>query len=62
MTLTEARNHIGCKVVHSPGDGKPRHGLITSVGSWKAFVHFGGSGLARAVDPAELELVMAVAR
>lgn len=42
--------------------GKPRRGLITSVGSWKAFFNCGDGRLSKPVDPAELVLAEAVAR
>lgn len=62
MTILEARAVIGKDVIHHPEGGKPRRGLITSVGTRKAFVSYGGGALAKAVDPADLRLAEAVAR
>lgn len=62
MTISEARNHIGRPVVHHPEGGKPRNGMITSVGSWKVFVCYRRGALARPADPADLILAEAVAR
>lgn len=41
MTLEEAREHVGDKVVYQPGHGRCEEGVITSVTERYVFVRYG---------------------
>jgi hypothetical protein len=61
MTLDEARDHIGDKVVYRPTVGALEDGVITSVSSLMAFVRYGDEGTPQATRPGDLELMAATA-
>ena len=60
MTLKQAENHIGRKVVYKPFLGCDmddwEYGVITSVNSKYVFVRYGSAVSAKATDPNDLEL------
>jgi hypothetical protein len=58
MTLDEAREHIGNKVVyraaHVPVDAPGEEGVITSVNSSMVFVRYGSDAHSKATCPIDL--------
>lgn len=63
MTLDEARERIGAKVVyrapHVRRDEPGEEGVITSVNQTMVFVRYGSSAFSAATFPADLEAVSA---
>ena len=57
MTLDEAREHVGGKVVYQPGLGPCEEGVITSVSERYVFVRYGSDVGAKATRPDWLALV-----
>ena len=52
MTLDEAREHIGSRVVYQPGGGQPcEEGVITSVSDFYIFVRYGAGSGPKATRP-----------
>lgn len=60
MTLDQARQHIGCGVVYSPGWGPREDGVIVRVNERYVFVRYSGSETPKATSPSDL-ILLAVA-
>lgn len=60
MTLQEAKQHIGDRVVYEPVHQGEKHrregGVIESVGTAYVFVRYDGDGASKATHPADLRL------
>jgi hypothetical protein len=56
MTLTEARDHPGDRVVYDNGHGTVEYGEITRCNDWFVFVRYDGDFWCKATDPAQLTL------
>lgn len=58
MTIDEAREHIGNKVVyrsaHVPADAPGEEGVITSVNSSMVFVRYGADAHSKATCPSDI--------
>lgn len=57
MTLTEARENIGRKVVYTAPHGAKEDGIITTVGFTYVFVRYGNNQHGSATDPKRLALL-----
>lgn len=61
MTLDEAREHIGNKVVyraaHIPTDAFGEEGVITSVNSSMVFVRYGADAHSKATYPSDISTI-----
>jgi len=57
VTINEAREHIGDRVVYSSGYKPPEHGVIKGVSASSVFVLYDGHLHAQGTDPADLTLL-----
>jgi hypothetical protein len=57
VTIDEAREHIGDRVVYASGYNPPENGVITGVSRTSVFVRFDGALHAKGTDPADLTLL-----
>lgn len=57
MTLEEARDHIGGKVLYSTHPGEADTGVIITVAEPYVFVRYGGSQQSQATRPENLTLM-----
>lgn len=56
MTLDEAREHVGSKVVYRTSYGRTEEGVITSVMKTFVFVRYGSDSGSKATQPESLTL------
>lgn len=58
MTITEARDNEGARVLYQPEGGKPEYGTITGFSTLAlVFVRYDGDRTSKATRPADLTLL-----
>jgi hypothetical protein len=58
MTLDEARQNFGSKVIRISGHTPAEEGVITSVDDWYVFVRYGSRVTSQATSPSQLWLLV----
>lgn len=58
MTIAEARDNVGARVVYHPEGGRPERGVITGSSTLTmVFVRYDGDWASKATSPADLTLL-----
>lgn len=57
MTLDQARDNIGRRVVYVPRFEMREYGVISGVNDLVVFVHYAGDQQAKATNPEDLEFI-----